>query len=177
MYLSTSNDRLMTKPHRIKKTPANIVSFRVTRGGKHREYAIHSGYGYFIPALRKAENMVQIAALVEQGIPSKEIQPLINYLELKVPDIAKAAAVSTSTVSRWEPDTSIGVPGSGQFFRMDEIVRKGVDLFGGPDEFKGWLNLPNLALGNEIPAHLITSLIGVELVDEALDALHYGNVM
>jgi uncharacterized protein (DUF2384 family) len=32
-------------------------------------------------------------------------------------------------------------------------------------------------LGNQVPAKLFTSQIGVEMVDEALDALRYGNVM
>ncbi len=151
-------------------------SFRVTRAGKQKNYAIQTGFGYFIPSLRKAENLVQVNELVETGILSKEVAPIIEYLDLKIPEIARAAAVSPSTVSRWKGDSSIGVPGSNQFFRIDEVIRKGVDLFGGPEEFKGWLHSPNLALGN-MPAKLITSNIGVEMIDEALDALHYGNVM
>lgn len=156
---------------------SGIKSFRVTRGGKQKDYTIHTGYGYFIPSLKKADNLVQVSKLVENGIRSKEIEPIIGYLELKVTEIAKAASVSPSTVSRWKSDTSIGIPGSHQFFRIDQIIRKGVDLFGGPEELKGWLFNPNLALGNKVPAELITSSIGLDMVDEALDALHYGNVM
>lgn len=156
---------------------SGIRSFKVTRGGKQKNYAIHTGYGYFIPSLKKANNLVQVSELVENGIPSKEVEPIIEYLDLKVPEIARAAAVSPSTVSRWKADTSIGISGSNQFFRIDQVIRKGVDLFGGPEEFKGWLHSPNLALGNNVPAKLLTSSIGVDMVDEALDALHYGNVM
>jgi len=118
-----------------------------------------------------------VAQLVEAGIPSKEIESLIDYLNFKVPDIAKAASVSASTVTRWKPGSSIGVAGSGQFFKIDEIVRKGVELFGGEQEFKAWLSNPNMALGNVAPRELITSMIGAEMVDDALDALAYGNVM
>lgn len=151
--------------------------FKVTRAGRQKSYTVQSRYGYFIPSLRKAENLAQISEIVEAGIPSREVRSVIEFLDLKVPDVARAAAVSPSTVSRWQSDTSIGIPGSTQFFRIDEVIRKGVDLFGGLEEFKGWLHNPNLALGNNIPAKLITSQIGVEMVDDALDALHYGNVM
>lgn len=151
--------------------------FKVTRAGRQKSYTVQARYGYFIPSLRKAENLAQINEIVEAGIPSREVRSIIEFLDLKVPDIAKAAAVSPSTVSRWQADTSIGVPGSNQFFRIDEVIRKGVDLFGGLEEFKAWLRSPNVALGNNIPAKLITSHIGVEMVDEALDALHYGNLM
>jgi putative toxin-antitoxin system antitoxin component (TIGR02293 family) len=178
-YINTSNDLLMAKEKRARKTSVAEPSmvFRVTRGGKQTDYAIHGGFGYFIPSLRKADNLIKVNELVEAGILSKEVEPIIEYLDLKVPEIARAAAVSPSTVSRWKSDSPIGIPGSNQFFRIDEVIRKGVELFGGLDEFKGWLSTPNLALGNSIPAKLITSLIGVEMVDEALDALHYGNVM
>lgn len=152
-------------------------SFKVTRAGRQKRYQLRSGYGYFIPSVRKAETLTQVGELVEAGIPSKQITPLVEYLGMKVPDIARAASVSTSTVSRWTADTSIGKPGSNQFFRIDEIIRKGVELFGGLDELRVWLLSPNLALGNQTPAKLLTSQIGVELVDEALEALHYGNVM
>ena len=152
-------------------------SFKVSRAGQEKEYTIHMGYGYFIPAFQKAENMLQVAKVVENGLRSEEITPILDYLGFKVSDIAKAAAVSVSTVSRWNPKTSIGVPGSNQFFRIDQVIRKGVDLFGGLEDLKGWLQSPNLALGNAVPVQLLTSGIGVEMVDEASDALHFGNVL
>jgi len=165
------------KPVRSEEEKGTYRSFRVTRGGKQKSYPVQTGFGYFIPSLRKAENLGQVNELVEAGLPSREVQALIEYLDLNIPDVARAAAVSPSTVSRWKRESSIGVPGSNQFFRIDEVIRKGVELFGGLEEFKNWMHNPNLVLGNAVPAKLITSLIGVEMVDEALDALHYGNVM
>jgi putative toxin-antitoxin system antitoxin component (TIGR02293 family) len=159
---------------RVGKTP---TSFKVMLEGKERVYNIHSGYGYYIRSLQHAKNLVDVSELVENGISFKEIESIVHYLDLKVPEIAKAAAVSPSTVSRWKPETSIGVPGSSQFFKVDELIKKGVDLFGGTEEFKRWLNTENIVLGNQVPLKLVTSHIGIDLVDEALDALHYGNAL
>ena len=176
-----SNDT-MAKRKPSKKSPVEepafaYRSFNVTRGGRQKRYKLRTGYGYFIPSVKKAETLTQIREEVEAGITSKEIEPLIEFLDMKVSDIAKAASVSPSTVARWTADTSIGGPGSHQFFRIDEAIRKGVDLFGSPDELLIWLQNPNLALGNQTPIKLLTSQIGLDLVDEALDAMHYGNVM
>jgi putative toxin-antitoxin system antitoxin component (TIGR02293 family) len=159
-----------------KQNPGEVV-FKVTRGGKQKSYPVDAGYGFFVVSFRRATNINQISEVVEQGISSKEIEPIVQYLDFKIPEIAKAAAVSPSTVSRWAPGTSIGAPGTNQFFKIDEVIKKGVDVFGSPEEFKVWLNIPNLALGNQTPAKILTSQIGVELVDEALDALHFGTVM
>ena len=160
-----------SKPEKSTKT------FAVLREGKRTSYVVADGFGYFIPVLKKAGNVSQVAQFVEMGFQSKEVRPLIEFLEFKVPDIAKAAAVSASTVSRWRPTTSIGMTGSEQFFKIDEIVRKGVDLFGGEDEFKQWLDNPNRALGNIAPLALVKTRLGADLVDEALNALDYGDVM
>jgi putative toxin-antitoxin system antitoxin component (TIGR02293 family) len=175
--VQTGWKEVKVKPSKSEEEKGSYRSFRVTRGGKQKSYPVQTGFGYFIPSLKKAENLGQVNELVEAGLPSREIQAIIEYLDLNIPEIARAAAVSPSTVSRWKRESSIGVPGSNQFFRIDEVIRKGVELFGGLEEFKYWMHKPNMALGNAVPAKLITSLIGVEMVDEALDALHYGNVM
>lgn len=170
----------MSKKRESKKTGEAAeppISFRVVRADKKKKYTIKPGFGYFIDSLKNADNLLEVNEVVEAGFPSKEVEPIIEFLDLKVPEIARAAAVSPSTVSRWKGDSSIGVSASNQFYRIDEVIRKGVDLFGSLEVFRAWLGSPNMALGNAVPAKLITSAIGVDMVDEALDALHYGNMM
>ncbi|WP_373522803.1 antitoxin Xre/MbcA/ParS toxin-binding domain-containing protein [Aquiflexum sp.] len=155
----------------------SATSFQVERFGLSKFYNIPGGYGYFIPAFTKAGSMTEVGKLLDQNLLSEDISPIVDFLDLKIQEIAKAASVSPSTVSRWDSKSPIGTPGSYQFFKIDEVIKKGVDLFGNTTHLKEWLDGPNMALGNEAPIKLITSMIGLELVDEALDALHFGNVM
>ena len=152
-------------------------SFQVSLSGNQKSYNIPRGYGYFVPAFTKAKAMTEVGELLDKNLRSEEISPIIDFLGLKINEIAKAASVSPSTVSRWDSKSPIGTPGSYQFFKIDEVIKKGVDLFGNTADLKQWLDSPNMALGNKAPIKLITSMIGLELVDEALDALHFGNVM
>lgn len=155
------------------------IEMEVIRNGKKSVVSVKTGYGYMVPSFTKAGSLVEISTLVENenGIPSSEIEFLVDYLELNVPEIAKAADVSTSTVSRWKTNSRIGKSGAAQFFKIDEVVKKGVDVFGNLTDFKRWLNSPNMALGNVTPISLITSPIGVDRVDASLDALIYGDVL
>lgn len=155
----------------------SATSFQVKRSGHSKSYQVPSGYGYFVPSFTKAGSMAEVGELLDQNLLSEEISAIVDFLDLKNQEIAKAASVSPSTVSRWDHKSPIGTPGSYQFFKIDEVIKKGVDLFGNTTYLKQWLDSPNMALGNEAPIKLITSMIGLELVDEALDALHFGNVM
>src|SRR5689334_3152258 len=108
------------------------IEMEVVRNGKKSVVSVKTGYGYMVPSFTKAGSLVEITTLVENenGIPSSEIEFLVDYLELNVPEIAKAADVSTSTVSRWKTNSRIGKSGATQFFKIDEVVKKGVDVFG-----------------------------------------------
>ncbi|MGF1638290.1 MAG: antitoxin Xre/MbcA/ParS toxin-binding domain-containing protein [Cyclobacteriaceae bacterium] len=154
-----------------------VQVFKIKRAGKESTLRSSAGYGHFIPSITKSRNLMQVAEAIENGLSYKEITAIIDYFEYTIPEIARAASVSSSTVSRWSPTSSIGIPGSNQFYKMDQITRKGLELFGSLQALKSWLQQPCLALGNAIPAKMAISQVGIEMVEEALDAMHFGNVM
>lgn len=172
-----SNEANLVSDFQYEAPYGSGISFQISRSGHQKSYHVPSGYGYFVPAFTEAKGMTEISELLDKNLLSEDVSPIIDYLGLKIYDIAKVASVSPSTVSRWDHTSPIGTPGSYQFFKIDEVIKKGVELFGTPAHLKQWLDSPNLALGNKAPIKLITSMIGLELVDEALDALHFGNVM
>jgi putative toxin-antitoxin system antitoxin component (TIGR02293 family) len=152
-------------------------TFVVRRGDDRVSYEVKRGYGYFLVSLRDVHSMFDVAAHLEKNLTFAEISPIVDFLELKMVDVAKAAAVSPSTVSRWSAASLIGTPGSYQFFKIDEAIRKGMEVFGQQSHFKSWLHTPNLSLGQSKPVDLMLSMAGIELVHEAVDALHYGNFL
>ncbi|MBD3628284.1 antitoxin Xre/MbcA/ParS toxin-binding domain-containing protein [Cyclobacterium sp.] len=159
------------KPYGISDT------FVVKKGDQQVSYEVKDGYGYFLKAFKFAKSLTEVGQKLEDKLTYAEIAPIIDFLELKMVDLAKAAAVSQSTVSRWSADSKIGIPGSYQFFKMDEVIKKGMDIFGRESSLKSWLNTPNMALGQAKPVVLMVSMTGIDLVHEAIDALHFGNVM
>ncbi|WP_439482310.1 antitoxin Xre/MbcA/ParS toxin-binding domain-containing protein [Cyclobacterium plantarum] len=159
------------KPYGISDT------FLVKKGDQQVSYEVKNGYGYFLNGFKCVKSLAEVGRKLEDKLTYAEITPIIDFLDLKMVDLAKAATVSQSTVSRWSADSKIGIPGSYQFFKMDEVIKKGMEIFGRESSLKSWLNTPNMALGQVKPADLMVSMTGIDLAHEAIDALHFGNVM
>ncbi|WP_114751852.1 antitoxin Xre/MbcA/ParS toxin-binding domain-containing protein [Pleomorphovibrio marinus] len=152
-------------------------TFVVKKGGQQVSYEVKNGYGYFLDGFKSAKSLQEVGRKLEGNLTYAEITPIIDFLDLKMVDLAKAVTVSPSTVSRWSADSKIGTPGSYQFFKIDEAIHKGMEVFGLESHLKSWLNTPNLALGHAKPRDLMLSMTGIELVHEAIDALHFGNFL
>jgi putative toxin-antitoxin system antitoxin component (TIGR02293 family) len=60
---------------------------------------------------------------------------------------------------------------------VDKLARKGVGVFGDHASFIEWLHQPNTALGDSSPLKMLSTPYGVEMVEDALEALEFGNVM
>lgn len=60
---------------------------------------------------------------------------------------------------------------------VDEIIAKGVRIFGNEVLLKEWLDSTNDALGGSKPVDLLMDPYGVIQVEEAIDALSWGNYL
>lgn len=144
---------------------------------KSVNFQTHGLYGYFITRAGKASNLLQLMELIEEGIKLKEIKPMMSYLEFELDTMAKLLEVSPRTVQRWEGDTLIGKLAGKHVIDLDRLINRGVEVFGSEESFKDWLNQRNIALGDQRPIKLLAQPYGIELVEDAVDALDYGQVM
>lgn len=60
---------------------------------------------------------------------------------------------------------------------INHIITKGIRIFGSEENFKEWLNTTNYVLGDRKPIDLLKDPHGIDLVDNAIEALSWGNVM
>lgn len=104
-----------------------------------------------------------------------DILPLIDFLGFRQKDLADFLHVDASTITRWKKnETEIGVLRAKIILDIDEIVAKGIRIFGGQPEFKDWLTSINYALGDKRPIDLLKDPYGTEAVDESLEAISWG---
>jgi len=70
------------------------------------------------------------------------------------------------------------VPGSSKYrVKIAILVERGISVFGGTEEFEGWLSQRNMSLGDQKPVNLLSTRSGVAIVEDALAAMEFGNVL
>lgn len=135
-------------------------------------------YGAFITNVRSAKNYRDLNELIGKGgFSMKSVKPLVAYLDLPNDKFASLLGVSSRTLSRWGNDSAIGAMASKTLLEVDRLSKKGMDIFGSAAMFKAWLHQSNTALGDVAPIEMLTAPYGIELVEDALEAMEYGSIL
>jgi putative toxin-antitoxin system antitoxin component (TIGR02293 family) len=159
--------------------PETASVFTVDLGeGKKMVMEPEIPYGTFITNVRSAKNYRDLNELIGKGgLTMKSVKPLVAYLDLPNEKVASLLGVSSRTLSRWGNDSVIGVMASKTLLEVDKLSKKGIVIFGSAELFKTWLQQSNTALGDMAPIELLTAPYGVELVEDALEAMEYGSIL
>lgn len=128
---------------------------------------------YFLTSAEEEPMMV-----AEPELAYGKIKPMIQYLGYSQQEIAAVLEVDPSTLFRWnKDDKSIGKLRSKTMYDIDKIISRGVAIFGSESRLKEWLHTTNYALGDQKPIDLLKDPYGVDLVENAMEAMAWGNVL
>lgn len=107
-----------------------------------------------------------------------ETKDLFGFMGYNQADVAELMEVDPSTLVRWKKeDRLLTRLLTKTVMDMDKIIAKGIRIFGSEKLLSDWLQARNHALGDQRPADLMRNPYGLELVDEALDAMSWGVVL
>lgn len=135
-------------------------------------------YGTFIKDVQPVKNYRDLNTVIgKEGFHLKSVKPLVAFLDLPNDKVAALLGVSSRTLSRWDDDSRIGSMASRTLLEVDRLSKKGISIFGDPGLFKSWLTQSNTAMGDIAPIELLTTPYGVELVEDALEAMEFGSIL
>ena len=170
------------------------VKILSAKGEKIESITVGQHSSYFLAgASKKAENLKRsknfssprkrrsMEVATPEGVLSyDEVRPVFTFLGYSQKEVAEALDLNASTLSRWkknEQNEPLGKLRSKFVSDIDEVIAKGVKLFGSEENFKAWLNTPNYALGDVKPLELLKNPYDIEIVDNAIEAMSWGNLM
>ncbi|MFD2825822.1 antitoxin Xre/MbcA/ParS toxin-binding domain-containing protein [Leeuwenhoekiella polynyae] len=123
-------------------------------------------------------NEAAVAYWRQETLPYQKAKRVLDFLEFNQEESAHFLDVNPSTISRWKSGNgTLSKLSSKMVYDVNEVIKKGIGIFGDEQNFLNWLETPNYALSNVTPKEMIQDPNGLGYVDEALDALAWGAVV
>lgn len=156
-------------------TDKTVKKWGIKRSGKSiGEIKVKHQNSYFFPEESQDKNILKEPEVLTYSA----VQPLLEFLAYNQKETAVFLEVDPGTISRWKKGKNeIGKLRTKNMKDVDEIVAKGIRIFGNEKNFKTWLNTTNDALGDIKPVELIKDPYGVAQVEEAIEALSWGTYL
>jgi putative toxin-antitoxin system antitoxin component (TIGR02293 family) len=84
--------------------------------------------------------------------------------------------ISLRTFMRLKTDTAkrLDAEQSARVWQFAELFAKAEDVLGGPERAVEWLREPAMALEQHRPIELLTTSVGMQLVDDVIERMRYG---
>jgi putative toxin-antitoxin system antitoxin component (TIGR02293 family) len=115
---------------------------------------------------------------LEGTMSFSDTKVLFDFLDYSQHDVAEVMEVDPSTLFRWKKeDKTLTRLLTKTIKDMDKVIAKGVRIFGTEALFSAWLHTQNHALDHQKPADLMRDPYGLELVDQALEAMSWGSFL
>ena len=122
-------------------------------------------------ALRSDFDLIELSI---SGLPAASWFYLINFMGWGRDESADYLTVSRRTVSRWTKTMKLSSGVSDEVLSIARVIARGIDVFGSKSKFQNWIRKPSKALESRQPLELIGSRIGLELVNDELLRIEYG---
>lgn len=160
------------------------------KGEKIDSLTVSEHTRYFLTSARKVQKNIRGRkkktspsfgmATTDEILSYHEAKPIFKFLGYSQKEVAEALDLNASTLSRWtkyDKDEPLGKLQSKFVSDIDAVIAKGVEFFGSEENFKNWLNTPNYSLGDVKPIELLKNPYEIEIVDNAIEAMSWGNLM
>ena len=125
---------------------------------------------------RKMESLLDVAHVIERGLPVRAIDQLKAALQLNDEEVSSTLGVSQKTISRLrsQPRKKLGVFVGDRLYRAAHIFALATSVLGNKEQAQKWLRNPQIGLGNRIPLDLLTTQAGAREVEDLLGRIEFG---
>ena len=134
-------------------------------------------YSYFLTGQalkRSCESRLDVIECLRVGYPYYTIDIILDQTCVSRKDLSHILHISTRQLNRYDKDGLLPAELSGPIYEFSRIYARGVDILGDRATFEGWLNRPQLALGGQVPLHLLDTTEGIRLVNDLLSQIEFG---
>lgn len=125
---------------------------------------------------RSVDNLIDLAELIEAGVPRRAADLLRAHLQLSEQEWARCLGVSTKTLQRQSKDGQkrLTLAQGDRLYRLARIAELAEGVFEDVQRMCDWLREPQRGLGNRVPLDLLQTEAGAREVEDLLGRIEYG---
>ncbi len=132
----------------------------------------------FLSMLDARSDWLAASTLIREGLPSSFFSELSVFVGFTQAALGRLLDVKISTRRRWLKAGTLNPTESDYLFRAAVVLNGALGLFAGDKiAMRNWLESPALALGQKAPAELLSTFVGLNLVDALIWKIEHGVVV
>lgn len=129
-------------------------------------------YAKYAPQIR---GNISIVLNARKGLNASILYDIILLTGFKKEQIATLFNTSAKTITRYTQEgKNLDVVNSEHALKLIALFKKGNEIFGELEAFRRWIMKPAYGLGWEVPAELMETSGGIELIMEELYRIEFG---
>ncbi|SFU07338.1 Protein of unknown function [Algoriphagus locisalis] len=118
------------------------------------------------------------AAVYDLAVSFHDTGEIFDFLDFTQQDVSEMLEVDPSTLSRWrKEDRKLTKMLTKSILDMDQVIAKGIQIFGSEELLSQWLHAENISLGAQKPSVLMKNPYGIARVDGAMEAMSWGAIL
>lgn len=122
-------------------------------------------------------NDIALLFQAKKGLKPKAVFDFIHLSSLPQETVELVFNKSMKTFQNYlEKDTVLDAGTSEKLLKLFALYRKGTEVFGSIDAFGEWLSKPAYGVGHAIPYSIMDTATGIDLVNEELVRIEYGDL-
>jgi putative toxin-antitoxin system antitoxin component (TIGR02293 family) len=126
---------------------------------------------------KKYDNSIALFMSSKKGLAPQAAFDLIAVTLLPGALIESILFISLKTLANYKQrKTHLNASISEKVLSIFALYKKGIAVFGSVDAFNKWMAAPAYGLGGQHPNELLDTMTGINLIQEELTRIEYGDV-
>ncbi|MBR1403860.1 MAG: DUF2384 domain-containing protein [Treponema sp.] len=110
----------------------------------------------------------------QTGLTKRSVMNLSKNADISISYLTNLAGINIRTLQRKSEEEKLSAENSEKILQIAQVFSKGTEIFDLLASFKEWLETPNISLDGAVPAKLLSSRYGSEMVLDCLGRIQYG---
>jgi putative toxin-antitoxin system antitoxin component (TIGR02293 family) len=118
-----------------------------------------------------------LSSLIEKarlGISKSFLLALSAKLSFSLSELSSIFHISERTLQRYSSKEKLSVEISEKALLLEELYKKGVEVFDTKEDFNQYLRTPNHALGPKAPISFLDTTFGLQFIYDELGRIEHG---